>query len=138
MEIFVEQECEMRLVVTPDSSVGVATRLWYSPHDPCAVHIDFDAGADTPVTWVFARELLARGTVRPSGHGDVRIWPTHEGQRRVLCLALSSPSGQALLHAPLSVVDRWLQRTYEMVPDGKEWQLLDLDDELCELLGETA
>ncbi|MGW0769449.1 SsgA family sporulation/cell division regulator [Streptomyces sp. NPDC002676] len=138
MEIFVEQECEMRLVVAPGSSIGVATRLWYSPHDPYAVYVDFHTGPDTRTTWVFARDLLAMGTVRPSGDGDVRIWPTRAGRRRVLCLALSVPDGQALLRAPLAGVKRWLERTYQTVPRGQESQLLDLEDELCGLLGETA
>ncbi|WP_225840211.1 SsgA family sporulation/cell division regulator [Streptomyces sp. NK08204] len=138
MEIFVEQECEMRLVVAPDYSIGVATRLWYSPHDPYAVYVDFHTGSDTRTTWVFARDLLAQGIVRASGDGDVRIRPARAGRRRVLYLALSAPGGQALFQAPLAVVERWLKRTHQVVPRGEESQLLDLDVELCELLGEAA
>ncbi|MGW0712393.1 SsgA family sporulation/cell division regulator [Streptomyces sp. NPDC002643] len=138
MEIFVEQECAMRLVVSPDISAGVTTRLWYSPHDPYAVYVDIDTGPGTRVTWVFARDLLALGTVKSAGDGDVRIWPAREGRRRVLCLALSSPSGRALLRAPLTTVERWLERIHQMVPEGQEGRLLNLDDELCGLLGEAA
>jgi hypothetical protein len=43
-----------------------------------------------------------------------------------------------VLEVPSAVVERWLKRTYEMVPTGREAELLDLDVELCGLLGEAA
>lgn len=116
MKNFVEQECEMRLLVAPGHSIGAATRLSYDPRDPYAVHVDFHVGTHAPVTWVFARELLAQGAFGPCGQGDVRIWPAGTGARRMLCIALAAPDGQVLLQAPSAVVERWLQRTYRLVP----------------------
>lgn len=87
---------------------------------------------------MLARDLLALGIVQPAGDGDVKIWPAREGRRSVLCLALSTPSGQALLRAPLVTVQRWLERIHQTVPRGQEGRLLNLDDELCGLLGEAA
>ncbi|GAA2462731.1 SsgA family sporulation/cell division regulator [Streptomyces macrosporus] len=128
----------MRLVVDPGHSIAVAAQLSYGPHDPYAVQIVFHTGSHGPVPWVFSRELLAQGTLGPCGQGDVRIWPAGAGRRRVLYLELTSPDGRALLHAPAAVVERWLRRTHQLVPPGQEAQLIDVDGELCGLLGESA
>ncbi|MDH6577148.1 SsgA family sporulation/cell division regulator [Kitasatospora sp. MAP5-34] len=139
----VEHELELSLVLSPERSVPVPARLSYGSHDPFAVHITFHLDTGTPVTWVFARELLVEGTFRPCGHGDVRIWPTlaqppagsgSNGRRSVLCLALSSPAGDALLEAPLPAVAAWLERAHRLVPPGAELAALDLDQSLAELL----
>ncbi|GAA2143947.1 SsgA family sporulation/cell division regulator [Kitasatospora kazusensis] len=139
----VEHELELSLVLSPDRSVPVPARLSYGSHDPFAVHITFHLDTGTPVTWVFARELLVEGTFRPCGQGDVRIWPAlaqapagsgGKGRRSVLCLALSSPAGDALLEAPLPVVAAWLERAHRLVPPGSELAALDLDQSLAELL----
>lgn len=112
----------------------VPARLSYGVHDPYAVHITFHLDTGTPVTWVFSRELLVEGTFRPCGQGDVRIWPTRAGRRSVLCLALTSPAGDALLEAPLAAVAGWLERCHRLVPPGSELGALDLDGSLAELL----
>ncbi|MFJ1705742.1 SsgA family sporulation/cell division regulator [Kitasatospora sp. NPDC088346] len=130
----VEQELDLDLVLSPERSVAVPARLSYGSHDPFAVHITFHLDSGTPVTWVFARELLVEGTFRPCGQGDVRIWPTRAGRRSVLCLALSSPAGDALLEAPLATVASWLERAHRLVPPGAELGALDLDGSLADLL----
>ncbi|AXI77748.1 SsgA family sporulation/cell division regulator [Peterkaempfera bronchialis] len=134
METVVEHELELNLVLSPERSVAVPARLSYDAHDPYAVHITFHLGSDTPVTWVFARELLAEGIFRPCGQGDVRIWPARPGGRGVLCMGLSSPAGDALLEAPAAGVTEWLERTHRLVPPGCEGESLDLDAGLAELL----
>ncbi|WP_327067139.1 SsgA family sporulation/cell division regulator [Kitasatospora sp. NBC_01250] len=139
----VELELELNLVLSPERSVPVPARLSYGSHDPYAVHITFHLDTGTPVTWVFSRELLVEGTFRPCGQGDVRIWPTrphpaagvtHSGRQSVLCLALTSPGGDALLEAPLPAVAAWLERAHRLVPPGGELNVLDLDSSLAELL----
>ncbi|MFC8450769.1 SsgA family sporulation/cell division regulator [Kitasatospora sp. NPDC057223] len=139
----VEHELELNLVLSPEHSVPVPARLSYGSHDPFAVHITFHLDTGTPVTWVFARELLVEGTFRPCGQGDVRIWPALSqsaargaaaGRRSVLCMALSSPAGDALLEAPLPVVAAWLERAHRLVPPGSELAALDMDGSLAELL----
>lgn len=105
------------------------------------MHITFHLDSGTPVTWVFSRELLVEGTFRPCGQGDVRIWPTRPavdgsltGKQSLLCLALTSPGGDALLEAPLAAVAAWLERAHRLVPPGGELNVLDLDGSLAELL----
>ncbi|MFJ9213207.1 putative membrane protein [Streptomyces sp. L-9-10] len=137
MHTVVERELELNLVLSPERGVPVPARLTYRTDDPYAVHITFHIGSDTPVHWTFARELLVEGVFRPCGHGDVRIWPTKVGGRTVLCVALSSPDGDALLEAPCGAVSAWLERTLRIVPPGTESEQLGLDDGLAALLTPT-
>lgn len=135
MQNVVERELELRLVLSPERSVPVPSRLTYRPTDPYAVHISFHIGSAAPVRWSFARELLVEGVFRPCGHGDVRIWPTKCGAGSVICLALTSSDGDALIEAPAAAVSTWLERTLRAVPPGSETTQLGLDEGLQELLG---
>ncbi|MCX5200915.1 SsgA family sporulation/cell division regulator [Streptomyces sp. NBC_00237] len=130
----VERELELNLVLSPERTIPVPARLMYRTSDPYAVHVTFHIGSDYPVNWTFARELLVDGVFRPCGHGDVRIWPTKVDGRSVVCLALTSPEGDALLEASSPVVSAWLERTLNVVPLGSERGQLGLDDALAELL----
>lgn len=137
MDTVVERDLELRLVLSPERGIPVPARLTYRTDDPYAVHITFHTGSDTPVKWTFARELLVEAVFRPCGHGDVRIWPTKIGGRGVLCVALSSPDGDALLEAPSVAVSAWLERTLRIVPPGTESEQLSIDDGLARLLAAT-
>ncbi|MEW1722747.1 SsgA family sporulation/cell division regulator [Streptomyces sp. NPDC093109] len=134
MHTVVERELELNLVLSPERSIPVPARLTYRTDDPYAVHITFHIGSDTPVHWTFARELLVEGVFRPCGHGDVRIWPTKVAGRGVLCFALSSPDGDALLEAPSVAVAAWVERTLRIVEPGTEAARLGLDEGLTALL----
>ncbi|MFF0060757.1 SsgA family sporulation/cell division regulator [Streptomyces sp. NPDC005279] len=138
MHTAMERELELNLVLSPELSIPVPARLTYRTDDPYAVHIAFHIGSDTPVKWNFARELLVEGVFRPSGEGDVRIWPTEAEGRSVVMMALSSPDGEALLEASAAVVSAWLERTLRVVPPGSESEQLGMDDGLAELLTPTA
>lgn len=138
MQTVVERELELRLVLSPQRSIAVPARLTYRTADPCAVHIAFHIGSGSPVLWTFARELLIEGAFRPCGEGDVRVWPTRVGSRSVLCVALSSPDGDALLEAPLLAVSAWLERTLRVMPPGSELEQLGIDEGLRELLGPAS
>jgi hypothetical protein len=133
-----ELDCVLQLAVAPGRTTRVPARLSYRSWDPYSVHITFYVEKDDSVSWVFARELLAEGLVRPCGIGDVRIRPGDAGQSGLLLLELSSPYGQALLTVPVDVVTPWLGRTYHLVPAGFEGAAFDLDSELSWLLGEVA
>ncbi|MFD9416295.1 SsgA family sporulation/cell division regulator [Streptomyces goshikiensis] len=133
----IERELELKLVLSPERSVPVPARLVYLTDDPYAVHIVFHTGSSAPVDWTFSRELLVEGVFRPCGHGDVRIWPTKIGNKAVLCMALSSPDGDALLEAPAGSVSAWLERTLRVVPPGTEADRLGLDAALAKLLTPT-
>ncbi|WP_329117913.1 SsgA family sporulation/cell division regulator [Streptomyces sp. NBC_01465] len=134
MNTVVERELELKLVLSPERSIPVPARLTYNTADPYAVHVSFHIGSDSPVNWTFARELLVEGVFRACGHGDVRIWPTKVDSRNVICIALTSPDGDALLEAPSAQVSAWMERTLRIVPPGSETAQLGIDEGLAELL----
>lgn len=134
MHTVVERELELKLVLSPERSIPVPARLTYRTEDPYAVHITFHIGSESPVYWTFARDLLVEGVFRPCGHGDVRIWPTKIDRRSVICVALTSPDGNALLEVPSAAVATWVERTLRVVPPGTETERLGIDEGLAELL----
>ncbi|WP_165986528.1 SsgA family sporulation/cell division regulator [Streptomyces sp. YIM 98790] len=138
MYLIIERELELRLVVSPERIIPVAARLAYRSDDPFAVHIVFHITSEAPVHWTFARDLLVEGVFRPAGHGDVRVWPGRADGRPVVCMALSSPDGDALLHAPVAPVSAWLERTLRVVPSGAEAGQLGLEEGLDALLAASA
>jgi hypothetical protein len=105
---------------------AVALTLRYRPGDPLAVHLVFPPYASrngSPVTWTFARDLLAAGAEKASGPGDVRIWPTG----RSILARLRAPGGTALLELVHADVERFLRATFGLVPAGGELTGADLD-----------
>ena len=132
----VERELELRLILSPERSIPVPARLSYRSDDPYAVHVSFHVNSECPVHWTFARDLLVEGVFRPSGQGDVRVWPTKSQGRSVVLMALSSPDGDALLEAPTPQVSAWLERTLRAVPPGTEGARLGIDDALDQLLAQ--
>ncbi|RPE46897.1 sporulation and cell division protein SsgA [Streptomyces sp. Ag109_O5-1] len=137
MTSYSDQVLYMGLAGAPGERFVVPTRLVYEAHDPFAVRFVFHPDTDYSVQWVMARDLIAQGLSRPSGQGDVRIWPTGSGDDAELNLVLSSPSGVARLTAQLSAVAQWLERTYGLVPAGHETNSFDVDAELSRLLHGT-
>ncbi|WP_334445586.1 SsgA family sporulation/cell division regulator [Streptomyces stelliscabiei] len=105
----------------PDyDEVPVRTTLRYTPDDPFAVHIDFPAGVsadDVNVTWAFARALLAEGLDRPTGIGDVHLWPYGSAHTVV---ELRSPHGMAMIRFDTPTLRRFLRRSYAVVALGGE------------------
>jgi hypothetical protein len=129
-------------LVGPQSWTEVPALLCYAAADPFAVRIAFgDVGDDTGVVasdhdgiaWLVSRELLQSGLDRPSGEGDVRLWPANTAAD-VLFLHLRAPSGEALFELSRATVAAFLRQTELLVPSGSESDLLDLDDELQVLL----
>ncbi|SDE98661.1 Streptomyces sporulation and cell division protein, SsgA [Blastococcus fimeti] len=128
-------------LIGPQSWTEVPALLCYDATDPFAVRIAFgdigdDSGAvdtDEGIAWLVSRELLQVGLDRPSGDGDVRVWPAHAATD-VLFLHLRAPSGEALFELSRAVVAGFLRQTEALVPSGSESELLHLDDELHVLL----
>jgi hypothetical protein len=125
----------LRLVVAGEGSLPVTAALSYLPSDPYAVAAIFHAD-EVPVTWTFGRDLLAAGLEGHSGEGDVGVWPSTSDGRAVVCLALTSPTGNALLEAVRTDVEAFLQASYDLVPSGTESSHLDLETDLLRLLGD--
>ena len=133
----VDAEVELRLVVPEAGKVPVAVQLGYGVLDPFAVTASFrgDGGA---IEWVFARDLLREGMRRPTGEGDVQVWPGEADGRPVILVSLSSPDGHAVLEADADDVRAFLDRTHALVPPGAESRYVHVDDELADLLGRAA
>ncbi|MFF8674216.1 SsgA family sporulation/cell division regulator [Streptomyces sp. NPDC015242] len=137
MDTTVSRELHLRLILAGDSSLPVRTGLRYDTADPYAVHATFHLGAEETVTWVFARELLAEGLHRPTGTGDVRVWPSRSHGLGIVCIALSTPEGEALLEAPVRALESFVKRTDAVVSPGTERDHLCLDEQLTRLLAES-
>ncbi|MCL2585104.1 MAG: SsgA family sporulation/cell division regulator [Streptosporangiales bacterium] len=140
----VSAEVELRLVVRDDAEdliVPLVAGLSYSSGDPYAVSIGFHVGLDEPVEWTFARDLLSAGMSAAAGEGDVKICPSVNSRGGftgvVANIEISSPHGAASFEAPVRDVTDFLQRTYEVVPEGQEGKHVDVDAELADLLRET-
>jgi len=113
-------------------------RLAYDRHDPFAVKVTFaeaNAPAELAVTWVMARDLLFESTFRPSGEGDVHAWPAVDDDgAHVVGLLLCSPDGEALVEVSLPGLMSFLDRTMEMVPQGSESELVDVDGAIAAIM----
>jgi hypothetical protein len=142
----VSAELGLRLVAAEQTIVPLVASLFYRGSDPYAIRIAFHVGADEPVEWIFARELLADGMTTPVGDGDVQIWPSSptagpdgeiRGALTVLNVKLSSPFGEAHFEAPAEAIINFLDRTYSIVRMGQESGVIDIDAELNGLLWQT-
>lgn len=133
----VSTELQLRLVVAGAAPLPVRAGMLYDALDPYAVQVAFHTGQGEDgdcVQWTFARSLLGDGVRGPAGEGDVQVWPATSGGQAVVCLSLSSPSGQALFEVPLRELVDFLGRTFRAVPAGAESQYVDVDAELAMLL----
>jgi len=144
----ISAELGLRLVVPKQTIVPLVASMYYSGSDPYAVRMAFHVGTDEPVEWIFARDLLAAGIQSRQGEGDVQVWPSAscaegggpagagpaDADGKVLNIELSSPFGQAHFEAPAQAMSAFLQRTYQIVPAGKESTFIDIETELNDLL----
>ena len=134
-----DQDCaELSLTmwrhVSLHESLPIQARLSYDHTQPLEVRVEFLNDIGGAVTWVLSRDLLIAGLHQPSGHGDVRIWPSADYADGPVYVELCSPSGQALFEAPRGKLVEFLYRTYELVPPGQESEHLNIDAELEVLL----
>ena len=131
----VTAELLLRMVVDSDRTVEVPCALEYRAEEPYAIRATFRTGA-TDIEWMFARDLLLEGLQRPSGEGDVVIWPENHGRSPLILLALNSPSGQAVLECDRPHVEAFLRRTFDIVAVGEEPVTVDIDRCIHGILGE--
>ncbi|MFF7456662.1 SsgA family sporulation/cell division regulator [Kitasatospora sp. NPDC008115] len=118
---------DLRVDVWPGLTVSVPARLRYRSADPYAVFLDSHTDLATPITWVFARELLAAGLRARAGIGCVRVRPGAGDRAGSVLITLSGEGGSVDLHAPADRVRAFLARTEGLVPVGRERRRLDLD-----------
>jgi Streptomyces sporulation and cell division protein, SsgA len=122
-----------RLVDGDGRRIAVPASLAFQPDDPFAVRITFNA-APAPVEWVFARDLLAEGTRRPAGLGDVRLRPAPSAGQPIIEMSLTSDNGHAVFELPAAAVTGFLRQANSSVPSGSEAEHAGLEAELDRLL----
>jgi hypothetical protein len=132
----VTAELSLRMVVDSDRTVEVPCSLEYRAEEPYAVRATFRTGV-ADIEWMFARDLMLEGLQRPSGEGDIVIWPENHGRIPLILLALNSPSGQAVLECDRAHIELFLRRTFDIVPVGEESTTIDLDGCIQALLSEV-
>jgi hypothetical protein len=118
----------LRLVCDDGTYLPLETELQYSTSDPLAITALFDTGEGEPVRWVFARDLLANGLDHRVGEGDISVWPAlDDGGFLAVRLQLQSPDGAALIDADSADIERFLAKTWKLIPQGGEIDHLGLD-----------
>jgi hypothetical protein len=118
---------QLRLVRS-SSLVPVETELSYDAADPYAVALTLNLASAEPVCWLVARDILRQGLSGPAGEGDVGVWPSGTSEDRpTVCVALSSPDGDALLVCDAAELVEFLDRTEDVVAVGEETSFLDID-----------
>ncbi|WP_441249012.1 SsgA family sporulation/cell division regulator [Kitasatospora sp. McL0602] len=115
------------VTVAPGVSAAMDARLRYTPADPYAVFLDCHVGQGAPITWMFARDLLAEGLGGWSGAGRVCVRPAVDEATRAVVISLTGEGSTVHLHAPRAPVAGFLARTGQLVPFGEEDRHLDLD-----------
>lgn len=134
MSTVIDQAVQARLIASTPQARAIPASLRYARKDPFAVRVSFPPTASldgSEVEWTFGRELLAAGLRGPAGQGDVHVWPCG-GERTVM--EFHAPEGVAMVQFDTSDLRRFLGRSYELVADGCEGGLLDLDVDLAALL----
>jgi hypothetical protein len=129
---------DMAYLVSDRDSLRVPVELRFDLGDPLAVHITFDPGDDTSVTWRFARDLLAGGVQQPCGEGDVHIAPADPGCFDDVLIRLQVGGAAALFLCSAAPLMAFLDRTHALVPLGLEHRYSDfvarIDEALDEIL----
>ncbi|MFH8255666.1 SsgA family sporulation/cell division regulator [Streptomyces roseolus] len=131
--------CTMTAYVsTPNGPrLPLPSELRYEVSDPYAVRLSLMSSVGPPVTWVFARDLLAEGTLRPAGTGDVLVAPGERRRSHSLRIALGNSTGTALIDLDAANVALFLQRTFALIPVGTEGDHLDVDRAILALTGNS-
>ncbi|MGW0998836.1 SsgA family sporulation/cell division regulator [Streptomyces sp. NPDC002520] len=118
----------MRVTVDGEVPVRLPAELRYAATDPYAVCLSLGAPSAPSVDWVFARSLLSDGCRRPTGTGNVVVFPRHGCHPDSLRILLRTRHGAAVLEVDAAVVAVFLHRTDALVPPGTEHHHIDLDD----------
>jgi sporulation and cell division protein SsgA len=123
--------------VSLHESLPIQARFSYDHSRPLEVRVEFFNGIGGAVTWVLSRDLLLAGLHRPSGVGDVRVWPPcqrHGGDS--LWMLLQGRTGAALVEGPIEPLRAWLEGTLRSVPFGTEGRSMDWDEAFTHVLAQ--
>ena len=124
----------VRFFAADEVVLPVLTDLRYESADPYAVTMKFHVYGNHTVQWVLGRELLMSGQHRPTGAGDVHVWPSPHLDPDTVCISLRSKGKAVVLAARAQSLDAFLKKTLAAVPLGSEEQHLDMDGIARQLL----
>jgi hypothetical protein len=121
-----------RVVTHAAGVVAVGCELAYEPADPWAVRLTLWPESPEPVTWVFARDLLAEGCRRAvNPGGGVAVSPDVTGELGGPWVRIDLVNVHEGRHAvvllPRRSVDFFVCRTERLVPIGTEGRQVDWD-----------
>ncbi|MFJ9443210.1 SsgA family sporulation/cell division regulator [Kitasatospora sp. NPDC101235] len=117
--------------------IDLPVRFVYRGDEPFSVVMEFPGSDPAVGTWEFSRDLLWKGLHRAAGMGDVRVLPPCRCHgRRQLRITLRGDDDTASIDVPFEPVHSWLRdRSFAIVPRGRESELIDWDAELSRLVG---
>jgi hypothetical protein len=119
-----------RILSPGGRSLAARIDLSYDSRDPYAVVMAIRVPGDDEVLWMFGRDLLADGTRRPSGMGDVTVAPCPEAPADLLHITLHNDVRTAHIEMEFAPINEFLRSTYESVPAGWEGMFLRIDDDV--------
>lgn len=117
----------IHVTVAGEVPVPLPAELRYTAADPYAVCLSLGAPTAPSVDWVFARSLLTQGLHRPTGRGDVVVFPRRPQTPDSIRVLLRTRAGAALLEVASAPVTAFLRRTEALVPPGTEHHHIDVD-----------
>ncbi|MFI8461569.1 SsgA family sporulation/cell division regulator [Kitasatospora sp. NPDC085464] len=107
----------------------VTVRLRHHIEDPYAAYLDLHIDTPDPITWVFARSLLADGLYTHAGLGDVTVHPSPWGAFPAVVVNLH-PEGDGpacRISLPTAPVRNFLDWSRQITAPGSEHLHLDID-----------
>jgi len=126
----VDMPISLQQVLQDGQLTPLESRFRYRQDNPYAVNVLFLCG-DRSVGWTFGRELLIDGVYEPTGHGDVRAWPTlsEDGEAYVAFSTRNAQDGSVGMYmAPTRDMMLFLDQTLDLVPQGFESNLYERGD----------
>jgi hypothetical protein len=120
----------------PKRGKEISGALAYHDDRPYEVHFSIVAH-EIAIHWRFARELLLEGTLHPlpQGIGQASTWLD---ARDRMHFRFRNPEGEVEFLTPSEPVIKFLDKTYDLVPEGEEHSYFNIDDEIALLLGGTS
>lgn len=112
---------------------NIPSTILYDTSDKAWLTVRLETGRDT-IYWNFGRELLRDGLERPVGEGEVRVRPftyrnNYGEDEKHLILELYDHKSQsyAVLRTPADEIAHYVDKIFDAVPAGEEFDLGDLD-----------
>jgi hypothetical protein len=124
-------------LVGEETHLPVPTDLRYESGEPYSVFMVFNADTDMTVEWEFGRELLLAGEQRLSGVGDVQVWPSEILDCGLVYISFRSGQERFVVAASAEAIGVFLERTFEVVPLGREESFLGIESVVTQLLNEA-